>query len=108
MLIMDYFDADERAVLIALGKRLKQERLARNESQELFAQRLGLTRQSYARMEQGAATVSLGHWLKASSVLGLLDTWGRVLARQEDLFSRYDRLDKGQRQRARRKRKPAS
>jgi len=34
-------------LLKLLGQRLKEARLAGNESQELFAQRLGLTRQSF-------------------------------------------------------------
>ncbi|MDL1968834.1 MAG: helix-turn-helix domain-containing protein, partial [Deltaproteobacteria bacterium] len=41
------------SLLLRLGERLKEARLARNESQELFAQRLGLTRQSYSKMEKG-------------------------------------------------------
>jgi len=42
------------SLLLRLGERLKEARLARNESQELFAQRLGLTRQSYSKMEKGS------------------------------------------------------
>ena len=41
------------SLLLRFGERLRKTRLARNESQELFAQRLGLTRQSYSKMEKG-------------------------------------------------------
>jgi transcriptional regulator with XRE-family HTH domain len=45
---------DIESFLKQLGQRLKEARLARNESQELFAQQLGLTRQSYSRIEKGS------------------------------------------------------
>ena len=41
-------------LLKQLGERLKEARLNRNENQDLFAQRLGLTRQSYSKMEKGS------------------------------------------------------
>lgn len=74
-----------------LGQRLKEARLARNESQELFAQRLGITRQSYSRMEQGSGKTQLINWLQASSVLGRLADWQELLAEKEDLFARYEK-----------------
>ena len=63
------------SLLKRLGQRLKEARLARNESQELFAQRLGLTRQSYSRMEKGSPQTLIGNWMAASSILGRLDDW---------------------------------
>jgi DNA-binding XRE family transcriptional regulator len=54
---------DIESLLKQLGQRLKEARLARNERQELFAQRLGLTRQSYSRMEKGSAQILIGNWL---------------------------------------------
>jgi transcriptional regulator with XRE-family HTH domain len=92
------------ALLEQLGGRLKAARLARNESQELFAQRLGLTRQSYSRMEQGAGQTMLVNWLQASSVLGRLDDWQELLVEKQDLFTRFEQL-KSPRQRAGGKRK---
>ncbi len=77
-------------ILQQLGNRLQAARLQRNESQELFGARLGLTRQSYAKMEKGLGTVSIGTWLEASEILGRLDTWNEVLAEPDDLFERFE------------------
>ena len=86
-------------MLLQLGERLKEARLARNESQDLFAQRLGLTRQTYSKMEKGSPHTLLGNWLEASSILGQLDGWQEILAPKEDLFTKFKRKI-GKRQRA--------
>jgi transcriptional regulator with XRE-family HTH domain len=86
-------------LLSQLGERLKQARLIRNESQELFASRLGITRQSYARMEKGDPTTSVGHWVNASQILGKLESWQEVLLNDENLFDKFDLIKSG-RQRA--------
>ena len=94
------------SLLLRLGERLKEARLARNESQELFAQRLGLTRQSYSKMEKGSLQTLIGKWLEASSILGRLDSWHEVLAPKEDLFAKFKRKNsKRQRAGGRRKKK---
>ena len=97
-------DINIETILIQLGRRLKEARLARNESQELFAQRLGMTRQSYSRMEKGSPQTLIGNWLAASSILGRLDDWKDILAEKEDLFARYEKKS-SKRQRAGGKRK---
>ena len=94
------------SLLLLLGERLKEARLARNESQELFAQRLGLTRQSYSKMERGSPHTLIGKWLEASSILSRLDGWQEVLAPKEDLFAKFQRkTSKRQRAGGRRKKK---
>jgi transcriptional regulator with XRE-family HTH domain len=90
---------DTESLLKQLGQRLKEARLARNESQELFAQRLGLTRQSYSRMEKGSPQTLIGNWLAASSILGRLDDWREILAEKDDLFAKYEKKS-SKRQRA--------
>jgi transcriptional regulator with XRE-family HTH domain len=92
------------SLLKRLGQRLKAARLARNESQELFAQRLGLTRQSYSRMEKGSPQTLIGNWLAASSVLDRLDDWQNLLAERQDLFAQFEQQS-SQRQRASGKRR---
>jgi transcriptional regulator with XRE-family HTH domain len=92
-------NVDTAIILKQLGQRLKEARLARNESQELFAQRLGLTRQSYSRMEKGSPQTLIGNWLAASSILGRLDDWKDVLAGKEDLFIQFEKKS-SKRQRA--------
>ncbi len=91
---------DIEPLLKKLGQRLKEARLTRNESQELFAQRLGLSRQSYSRMEQGSPNTILGNWLAASSILDRLDSWQDVLAEKENLFAKYEKKGRRKRQRA--------
>ncbi len=86
-----------------LTDRLRSARLARNESQEVFGARIGLTRQTYSKMEKGAVSVPIGYWLAASEILGRLQTWQVVLAEQEDLFEQFE-SKKVKRQRASRKR----
>jgi transcriptional regulator with XRE-family HTH domain len=97
-------NTDITSLLERLGQRLKAARLARNESQELFAQRLGLTRQSYSRMEKGSPQTQIGNWLTASSILGRLDDWNDLLAGRQDLFAKFEEKS-SRRQRAGGKRK---
>lgn len=90
---------DSNALLKQLGERLREARLARNESQELFAQRLGITRQSYGKMEKGWQQTPIGNWLAATAILGRLADWQGILAAPEDLFAQLER-DNAKRQRA--------
>ena len=96
--------SDMESLLKQLGQRLKEARLLRNESQELFAQRLGLSRQSYSKMEAGASQTPIGNWLAASNILGRLEDWLDILAEKEDLFVKFEKK-KSQRKRAGAKRK---
>jgi len=86
-------------MLKQLGERLRDARLSRNESQEIFAQRLGISRQSLAKMEQGYQQTPIGNWLAASSILEMLDGWRDVLVAQENLFAQFER-EQSRRQRA--------
>jgi transcriptional regulator with XRE-family HTH domain len=86
-------------LLEQLGQRLKEARLSRNESQELFAQRLGLTRQTYSQMEKGSPKTPIRHWLDASSILGMLDGWQNILVENENLFAKFEKRS-SKRQRA--------
>lgn len=98
-------DLNIEPLLRQLGQRLKEARLVRNESQDLFAQRLGLTRQSYSKMEQGSPQTLIGNWLAASSILGRLDEWQEVLTEKDDLFAKLEKKSsKRQRAGGRRKR----
>ena len=104
MLTMNNINTETNHLLIQLGERLKTARLAKNESQELFAQRLGITRQSYSKMEKGSPQTPIGNWLVASSLLGRLEGWGEVLAEPKDLFAQLE-INSQKRQRASRSRK---
>ena len=91
-------------ILKQLGQRLKEARLDRNESQELFSQRLGLTRQTYSQMEKGSPKTPIKHWLEACSVLGMLEGWQNLLTKNHSLFVEFENKSQ-KRQRASRIRK---
>jgi transcriptional regulator with XRE-family HTH domain len=97
MLIMINANEKIQPLLQRLGQRLREARLARNESQEVFAARIGVTRQSLGKMEKGSAVVPIGCWLAASDILGRLQTWEEVLAESEDLFEQFENKKKTRR-----------
>lgn len=99
MLYMNNVNEKIKPILSQLGNRLRQARLDRNESQELFAARIGLTRQTYSKMEKGAATVPIGYWLAASDIIDRLQSWQDVLLEKEDLFKQFE-MKQSKRQRA--------
>ena len=55
---------EQIACLAHMGERLRTARLALNEEQALFGQRLGLTARSYRRLEQGDPRVPVGYWVQ--------------------------------------------
>lgn len=91
MLTMNNKDEKIVHLLNQIGDRLREARLARNESQEIFAARIGISRQSYSKMEKGSASVPIGKWLSASDILNRLDTWQEVLAEKTNLFEEFER-----------------
>lgn len=82
-------------VLQMLGKRLKAARLDRNETQEIFAARLGISRQSLGKMEKGEGAVPLLTWLEASALIDRLDTWLDVLQENKNLFQQFEAEQQG-------------
>lgn len=57
--------------LTALGLRLRLARERRKLGTELFAERLGVSRETLRRLEKGDATIAMGTFLKALRALGL-------------------------------------
>jgi transcriptional regulator with XRE-family HTH domain len=55
----------------ALGQRLKLARLRRNLPSILFAERMGISRDTLHRLEKGDPTIALGTYMRALRVLGL-------------------------------------
>ncbi len=55
----------------ALGERLKLARLRRELSTVLFAERLGISRDTLSRLEKGDPNIALGTYMRALRVLGL-------------------------------------
>ena len=89
--------------LKSLGTRLREERLRRNESQQVFASRIGVSIPTLYKMESGDHRVQLGHWVAALDLLGHAEDIDRLLAPTEDLFAKYEQTQKPGRQRASRK-----
>jgi transcriptional regulator with XRE-family HTH domain len=86
--------------LKALGTRLREDRLRLNETQKLFAARIGVSVPTLYKMESGNHRVTLGHWAEALDLLGRVDDLDKLLAPKESLFDKYERTQKPKRQRA--------
>lgn len=89
--------------LKALGARLREERLRRNETQKVFASRIGVSVPTLYKMESGDHRVQLGHWAVALDLLGHAEDLDRLLMPKENLFAKYEQTQKPKRQRASRK-----
>jgi len=75
-----------------LGSRLRAERLRRNDTQAIFAARLGTSVPTLRKMENGDPRVLVGYWVAALNVLDRVDDLDAVLAAPEDLFAKYDQM----------------
>jgi transcriptional regulator with XRE-family HTH domain len=90
--------------LTALGSRLRAARIARNDTMDVFAERLGVSVGTVRAMERGALTVQVGVWLNALWVLNELDTLKKVLEPRDSLLDRLRAQEKARRRRASRRR----
>lgn len=86
-----------------LGARLRGVRLGRNESQAVFAARLGVSVPTFRKMESGDRAVLIGHWLTALEVLDRAGDLDAILPETEDLFAKYDQMRAPSRRRASRR-----
>jgi transcriptional regulator with XRE-family HTH domain len=77
---------EQQHYLAELGTRLRAQRLARNDTMAVFAQRLAVSTGTLRAMEQGTATVQIGAWVKALWVLDRLEDLSGVLAQKESLL----------------------
>lgn len=74
-----------------MGTALRAARIKARQTQDELAARIGVTRWTVAAMEKGDPKVSIAAWIKASSLLELLDGWNSVLQEPDNPFARYDR-----------------
>jgi transcriptional regulator with XRE-family HTH domain len=58
--------------LAEIGRRIREIRIARGESQEFFASRIGVSRPTVKAIEKGEPTVQVGHWMAACWALNRL------------------------------------
>ena len=86
--------------LTELGRRLRDARIERDDTMDVFAQRLGVSVGTVRAMERGASTVQIGVWLNALWILNELDSLTIILAPRESLLDRVRAEEKGRRQRA--------
>lgn len=98
--------AEASESLKALGERLRGERLRRNETQQMFAARIGTSVPTLLKMETGDHRVQLGFWVVALDVLGRESELNYLLAPTEDLFAKYEQAQNPRRQRASRRKAP--
>jgi transcriptional regulator with XRE-family HTH domain len=80
--------------LASLGSRLREQRLNRNESQEIFAARLSISPRSLRRMELGDSGISIGVWAEALDLVGHLEDLDKLIPASSDLFERPRRQRK--------------
>ena len=92
-----------KEILAELGSRLRAARIERNDTMEVFAQRLGVSVGTVRAMERGAPTVQVGAWLNALWILNQLDTITHVLEPKESLLDQFRAREKRRRQRASRR-----
>ena len=66
---------DVQTALTTIGMRLRAGRRTRypDDTQGDFARRLGVSRYTWQKVEQGDAGVAVGTYLKAAEMLGILD-----------------------------------
>lgn len=94
------FSVDTISKLKEIGTRLREARLARNEVQERFATRLGISVPTLRKMEKGDPTCSIGNWAEALHILDRLDDLDGFLEKKESLFEKRDKLKQPKRERA--------
>lgn len=92
-------------ILTQLGERLRAARIDRNDTMEVFAQRIGVSIGTVRAMERGAPTVQVGAWLNALWILNELDSLTGLLKPNQSLLEQLRAQERnGQRQRASRRR----
>lgn len=92
---------DDNMPLRSLGARLRDERLRRNETQTMFAARIGVSIPTLRKMEGGDPTVQIGYWVAALDILCRMAELDLLLAPPEDLFAKLKQAEGPGRKRAR-------
>ena len=98
-----HINEKQSEALVNLGMNLRRYRLQKNDSQATFAERIGISRATYIKLEQGDHSVAIGYWIKAFTILGRLHEWSSLLE-QNNLFELYE-FEQSRKTRKRAKRK---
>ena len=89
--------------LARLGARLREARLARDDSMHVFAQRIGVSVPTLRAMEQGASSVQIGYWANALWTLDRLHDLSAVLRESASPLDQVRERRSAKRQRASRR-----
>lgn len=95
---------DSNKQLESLGIRLKEERLKKNDTQLVFAARIGVSIPTLKKMESGNPGVQIGTWAAALQMLDHESDLDNLLVLPKDLFARYSQENMSKRKRASRRR----
>ncbi len=94
------FSDDVITVCKSIGENLRSHRINfLDEKQDVMAKRLGVSRDTYIRMEKGDPSVKIGFWLEAAKITQNLDQWQALFSSGDSLFDQHE-LKKKQRKRA--------
>ncbi|MBI5591256.1 MAG: helix-turn-helix domain-containing protein [Deltaproteobacteria bacterium] len=91
---------DVKEKLFRLGLRLRDCRLVRNEPQERFAARLGISIPTLRKMENGDPSVNIGLWAETLWLLERMEDLDGILKKDVSLFDQMEAQSKPKRQRA--------
>ena len=82
--IVDVLPSKVRRSLVKLGADFAMARKKRNLTAAMMAERLGVAKSTYLRVEKGDPTVSMGVYAMALFVLGFGDTLGEMIDPRRD------------------------
>ncbi len=80
-----------------LGQQLREYRMARHDRQKDMAIRIGVSEQTYARMEKGDARVALEYWLRIFILAGWSGRIASLMQPEPDLFAEVERIEQAKR-----------
>jgi len=74
-----------------IGESLKSFRINElSEKQDMMAKRVGVSRDTYIRMEKGDPAVKIGSWLEAARITRQLDQWRTLFHLEDNLFADFE------------------
>jgi transcriptional regulator with XRE-family HTH domain len=85
-----YVSETASEALKALGGRLRDVRLRRDETQKSLAARLGVSLPTYQKLEAGNPTVSIGTWVSVLELLQRCPDLNQLLSEKESLFDQFE------------------
>jgi len=76
-----------------IGMNLQSMRINQlNDTQAVMAERIGVSRRTYHKMEAGDPTVKIGYWLEAAKITNSMMQWKSLFTAEENLFDEFDRI----------------